>query len=218
MAGINSNTLVFGVLDLIKKEIRRNNAVGSMYESTELQDDAAGGPLDGVPSVILNREHPLDPDTLTGAFLYYPSEWRVEIYMGLGMSAEQMQVGIAKNNEVPNVDDNVLVPEGDELDSFSQLTLEEQLAYRNESVPVTELHPFEGDYAPRVPDEVTGESHPDYDFLLNYRLHQVTFEVYNQINQLKNSYIIYLQYDYKGLLVGTVVESLMPATDVDPGH
>lgn len=66
MAGIVNENIVFPVLDLIHRELRK-------YSSTS---NSNSSPLEGEPSVTLYREHMQDPDRVTGADLFYESGGR----------------------------------------------------------------------------------------------------------------------------------------------
>lgn len=79
MAGIVNENIVFPVLDLIHRELRK-------FSST---NNSSLSPLEGEPSVTLYREHTQDPDRVTGADLFYESEWKVSIWMKFGSEDEE---------------------------------------------------------------------------------------------------------------------------------
>ncbi|MEK5060929.1 MULTISPECIES: hypothetical protein [unclassified Paenibacillus] len=74
MAGIVNDNIVFPVLDLIHREIRKYTSIHNIE----------GNPLEGEPSVTLFREHPMDTERVTGADMIYESTWRVSIWMKFG--------------------------------------------------------------------------------------------------------------------------------------
>ncbi|WP_427052005.1 hypothetical protein [Paenibacillus sp. TC-CSREp1] len=78
MAGIVNENIVFPVLDLIHRELRKFSSTNSSSVS----------PLEGEPSVTLYREHIQDPDRVTGADLIYESQWKVSIWLQFGSEDE----------------------------------------------------------------------------------------------------------------------------------
>ncbi|PYE51409.1 hypothetical protein HUB98_05330 [Paenibacillus barcinonensis] len=78
MAGIVNENIVFPVLDLIHRELRKFSSTNSSSVS----------PLEGEPSVTLYREHIKDPDRVTGADLIYESQWKVSIWLQFGSEDE----------------------------------------------------------------------------------------------------------------------------------
>ncbi|MCF7753448.1 hypothetical protein KQ941_03255 [Paenibacillus xylanexedens] len=79
MAGIVNENIVFPVLDLIHRELRKYSSISNSNVS----------PLEGEPSVTLYREHMQDPDRVTGADLLYESAWKVSIWMKFGSEDEE---------------------------------------------------------------------------------------------------------------------------------
>lgn len=74
MAGIVNDNIVFPVLDLIHREIRKH------YNAQNIEAD----PFEGEPSVALFREHPMDAERVTGVDMYYESAWKVSVWMKFG--------------------------------------------------------------------------------------------------------------------------------------
>jgi hypothetical protein len=85
MAGSIQDNLMFPILELVRGEISRNN--NSQLSTVE-------DSFTGTPDVQLFRQHPDDPDRVTGALLSYPSGYIVDIYLNFGLSTEDMPVEI----------------------------------------------------------------------------------------------------------------------------
>lgn len=71
VGGIVNDNIVFPVLDLIRKEMK-----------------SQGYRFDGIPSVILHRDHPLDRYIVTAANLMYESGLEEEIILSRGSDDE----------------------------------------------------------------------------------------------------------------------------------
>lgn len=75
MAGIINDQLIFPILDLIQREINKSMA------GIEVTSGQGGGPLSGIPSVVLERKHPADTSNtiLTRAVAYYPNGFTMDV-------------------------------------------------------------------------------------------------------------------------------------------
>ncbi|TQK62101.1 hypothetical protein FB479_106184 [Brevibacillus sp. AG162] len=71
MAGIANDYLIYPILDLIRDEVHRTTTV-------------TADPFEEEPSVRLIREHPLDPEKVTGAKLFYESGYMLDISLTFG--------------------------------------------------------------------------------------------------------------------------------------
>lgn len=81
MPGIIQDNLLFPILDLIRSEIQKNN-------NAQADVMVAGDPFGGTPSVTMYREHPLDPEVVTGATLKYnDSGYSQEIFLYFGLDS-----------------------------------------------------------------------------------------------------------------------------------
>ncbi len=77
MPGVMNDYLIFPILDIVKSEIHRNN-----YAKKQESKSSGAADIDlfkGIPSVILERNHPNDSSKtiLTKAAVVYPSGWGV---------------------------------------------------------------------------------------------------------------------------------------------
>jgi hypothetical protein len=193
--GINNDSLVYGVLDLIKNELRRHD-----NNSTQTWSD----PFQDTPSVLLHRLHPADDEVLTNASLYFPSGYQVEISLELGMSTDEIQSALEKNR-YPALPTGSIP--GDVLDYYSQLPLEQQMNTDEKAGTGTDDHDH-ADLSAVLPEEVKDASHPDYDFFTKWRLNRVRIETLNQEGNLIDSFNIRLLYDYRSFLTGTLIERI----------
>ena len=203
MSGISDDSLVYGILDLIRKEMAKQN------NSTTVEGD----PFEGTPHVLLRREYPGDSDILTSVRLFYPSKWLMNITLNYGLSVAEIEEGL-KRNQAESYDPLTLEEgedfEGAVLPEYNQLPASEQGASESEG----ELSEGNRDSNPRgvtyplMPMGMVDDTHPDYVFVTQERLNSVTFEAYTPENTLHDTYNIRLYYDYKNYLTGTIVERI----------
>lgn len=208
MTGLNSSTLVYGVLDLIKRELRKN--VGG--------SSAGGGPLDGTPSVILERDHPEDEDQLTGALMLYPSGYQSHVYLILGMPDEDIEIALAKNHYVEG---DIVPSKGEGLDEWEMLSFEEQQEILNPDMDDEdelgsdhEEDSYFGEYIlePVLPEAIKDSSHPDFEFYAKWRLSKVDVTVSDPQGELVAHNLIHLVYDHKSMLQTTLAQDLLTET------
>lgn len=88
MAGLANDYLIYPILDLIRGEISKSNTT-IMAESD---------PFSGTPSVSLWRDHPIDVDKVTGADLFYPSGYKIELYLTFGSDPSEIPPEIEPNH------------------------------------------------------------------------------------------------------------------------
>ncbi|MEC0276800.1 hypothetical protein [Peribacillus frigoritolerans] len=239
MTGINNNSLVYGVLDLIKREMSKQSPITHL-------SDAESDPLGDTPSVILEREHPDDEDQLTGATLVYPSGYMTHINLILGLTDEEIEIALAKNN-YPDIE--VDPNPGDGLTEWESLTFEEQQALLDppdeeedyvddeddlpdedlsdemteEELALSETLGVDADDAlfpdnilePVLPEDIKDQSHPDFEFYAKWRLSRVEIETSNQAGVLTQHFMIHLVYNYKSMLQATMVEQLLAPIETD---
>lgn len=113
MPGIIDNNLVYPILDLIHREMRK-------FQNSE--EDL------GVPTVTLYRDDPHDPDRVTGASLYYESGHTMEISLSFGTDDDSaLPEGVTpghpeyeyyKYHRLSKVSVTMLNPDGVEIDSY----------------------------------------------------------------------------------------------------
>lgn len=203
MPGINDSTLVYGVLDLIKRELQNSSIHNGNSTNTGVD------PLGGTPSVMLEREHPNDSDVLTGAKLFYPSGWVSSIKLVLGMTDEEMEVALQKNqygiDEVPDSSEDI-------LSEWETLSAEEQSPSYTSSDEIGSDFDDSEIYIPNLlpvlPEDIKNSSHSDYDFYKNWRLNKLIIEVTNELGAIQDSFAIRLVYDYRSFLTSTLVERI----------
>jgi hypothetical protein len=204
MPGINDSTLVYGILDLIRREIGRQSNVESMYSTSS--NTSGGNPLEGTPHVILEREHPEDSEVLTGVKMYYPSGWMVDIQLILGMTEEEIEAALAKNQYSTEPLTYGEFDENDTLDEWSRLSAEEQAGLVETEEYNTDSNLGTEDLTPVLPEEIKDRNHPDFEFFAKWRLNRVMITVLNSEGVEVDSFSILLIYDYRNFLVATLVQ------------
>lgn len=200
--GLNNTSLVYGVLDLIKREIDKNN------RQTNGTDGALEvEPLGGTPSAVLERLHPDDEEVLTGAKMYYDSGYVMDIQLGLGMTDEEIEAALNKN-KYPSEAIEPEEGEPDVLPAFNALSEEEQ-AGETDGVTGSGSDFEEDDGETGEPTETlpegVDEKHPDFEYYTKWRLSNVMVDVFDGGGVLVDNYNIKLVYDYRGLLVASTV-------------
>lgn len=118
MAGIVNENIVFPVLDLIRAELRK----------LHLSEKVIQDPFEGIPSVTIFREHPLDPEVVTGAELLYDSLYVMDIYLKFGSEDESTypdgvdinhhDYDYYRNWRLTHVTTSVLDPNGDTIITY----------------------------------------------------------------------------------------------------
>ncbi|MGA4519192.1 hypothetical protein ACPA0F_18200 [Solibacillus silvestris] len=193
MPGINDNSLVHGVIDLIDQRLRGNRSTKEKWE--------------GTPSVLLFREHPLDEWVLTSAKLIYPSGYTALITLNRGMTEEEIERAIANNKKegyAPAVFD-IADPSKEVLDPFNQLPAELQDPLAGSEVVEVGSH---GSYEiePTIPLDVVDEDHYDYEFYSTWRLKNAIIEKTNEVGMTIQKTTFHMVYDLESRLIAALVE------------
>ena len=195
MPGINDNTLVHGVIDLIDQRLRNSLPPGPAKEKWE-----------GTPSVILFREHPLDDWVLTSAKLIYPSGYTALIVLNRGMTEKEMERAIANNKKQghsPPVYD-LQDPSKEVLDPFNLLPAELQDPLAGTTLVEAGSH---GSYEvePTVPLDVD-QDHEDYEFYTTWRLKNAIIEKSDTTGTIVQRTTFHMVYDHQSRLIAALVE------------
>lgn len=92
MAGIANDYLVYPIMDLIQGELKK------VMSSSKVEADPFGGPA----SVALRRDHPRDPDKVTGARMMYETGYIADVYMEFGCGDDFSGVPIEVDGSHPD--------------------------------------------------------------------------------------------------------------------
>lgn len=113
MSGIVNDNVVFPVIDLIRRELKKRENID---------------PFNGVPSVNLFRDHPLDDEKVTSAEMSYESGYTVNVYMEFGIKdSSELPDGVSvqdpgydyyANWRLRSVNITALNPEGYSVSSY----------------------------------------------------------------------------------------------------
>lgn len=197
MPGINDNTLVHGVLDLIDHRLRSNRPITNVNAKEKWE---------GTPSVLLFREHPLDEWVLTSAKLIYPSGYTALITLNRGMTEEELERAIANNKKQghsPAVND-LPDPSQEVLNPYNLLPAEVQDPLAGTSLVEMGSH---GTYEiePTLPLDVD-KDHEDYEFYTTWRLKNAIIEKSDESGTLVQHTTFHMVYDHQSRLIAALVE------------
>lgn len=82
MYGFQNESIVYGVIDLIRDEMKKARSRSSSLSESSFQETE--DPFSGIPNVSLFRNLPNDIDQLTDVSLEYQSGYYIIVQLGLG--------------------------------------------------------------------------------------------------------------------------------------
>lgn len=203
MAGINDNTLIYGVMDLIERSMRRQEQAALIKQI----EGVGGNVWEGQPSTLLYREHPEDKDVLTSVELLYSSGYSRTYTFNRGMSEGEIEQALAYEGEPPPpVPTPIEDLTGEVLPPENLLPPEQQQGW----TPPTDSISAEGNSYTILPTLPMGvdRNHPDFEYCTKWRLKNVLMESTDPSGASVSREYIHLAYDRTGNLTAAVLERI----------